>query len=121
MITTTHTSMQAMAPVSAFAYTLSERDMRCIFEELRDMVDADSRGDIDGEQYEVDYKVFRIEAVHRYRVHVECGGDSCCGEWEMMPVVDTDSFEVKRVCDEEGTEYPELVARLNENAKKRVN
>lgn len=103
---------------AAFAYELNELDMRCIFAELRDQTDCGSRGDIDGEAYEVDYKVYRIEAVHHYRTHLEQGGDSYCGVWEMVPVVDEDCFDVRRVYDEQGRDYPELVGRLNNYSAK---
>lgn len=115
MIPTVHTSKPAIDPVTAFAYSLSERDMRCIFEELRDMGDC---SDKDGERFEVDYKVYRIEAVHRFRIHEERGGDSYCGIWQMVTVVDEDRIEVVRVYDEDGRDYPELVERLNDYAKR---
>ena len=102
----------------AFAYELTDRDLRCIFEELRAAIDADSRGDRDGEHYNLDYKVFRIEARHHYRTHFEQGGDSYCGVWEMVPVVDEDRIEVRRVFDEDGKDYPGYVAKLNEYARK---
>lgn len=98
-------------------YTLTRFDMKCIFEELRDMVEHDSRGDIDGEQYALDYKAFRIESVHHYQCHEERGGDSYCGVCESYGVVDVDRIEVVRVFDEEGRQYPELVAKLNESYK----
>lgn len=101
----------------AFAHTLTPLDMRCIFEELRDMVENDSRGDIDGEHYELDYKVYRIETVHHYECHQERGGDSYCGIWEMVPVVDEDRIEVVRIYDEDGIDYPQLVEQLNDYAK----
>ena len=118
MITTAPTAMQNIEPAAAFAYSLSELDMRNIFAELRDQLDADSRGDIDGERCELDYKVFRIEAVHHYRYHLEQGGDSYCGVWEMIPVIDEDCFDVRRVYDEQGRDYPELVGRLNNYSAK---
>lgn len=99
-------------------YTVTPLDMRCIFEELRDMVANDSRGDIDGEQYELDYKAYRIEAVHHYQWHYERGGDSYCGIWEMVPQKDIDRIEVRRVYDEDGVDYPQLVEQLNEYAKR---
>lgn len=121
MTTSIHISMPTVDPVTAFAYSLSERDMRCIFEELRAMIDDDSRGDIDGERYTVEHKVFSIEAVHRYRTHGERGGDSYCGMWECYTEVDEDRIEVVRVYDEDGREYPEQVARLNGYARKNLN
>lgn len=106
---------------AAFAYDLNELDMRCIFAELRDQTDCGSRGDIDGEAYEVDYKVYRIEAVHHYRTHLEQGGDSYCGMCESYGVVDEDYFEVRRIFDEDGRDYPGYVAKLNEYARKHHN
>lgn len=97
-------------------YTVTDLDMRCIFEELRDMVEHDSRGDIDGEQYDLDFKAYRIEAVHHYQCHEERGGDSYCGVCESYGVIDVDRIQVVRVFDEDGKEYPALVARLNEYA-----
>lgn len=94
------------------AYTLTPRDIRLIFEALRDMVDHDSRGDVDGQQYDLDYKAFRIEAVHRYQCHEERGGDSYCGVCESYGEVDVDRIEVLRVFDEDGREYPALVKKL---------
>ena len=102
----------------AFAYELTDRDFGFIFDDLCEQADADPRGDRDGEHYEVDYKVFRIEAEHHYRTHLEQGGDSYCGVWEMVPVIDEDYFEVRRVFDEEGRDYPGYVAKLNEYARK---
>ena len=121
MITTAPTAMQNIEPAAAFAYSLSELDMRNIFAELRDQLDADSRGDIDGERCELDYKVFRIEAVHRYKCHEERGGDSYCGMCESYGVVDEDYFEVRRIFDEDGKDYPGYVAKVNEYARKHHN
>lgn len=98
------------------AYTLTQRDIHIIFEELRKTIDHDSRGDVDGELYELDYKAYRIEAVHHYEAHLEQGGDSYCGVWEMVPVVDLDRIEVVRVYDEDGVEYPQLMVQLNDYA-----
>lgn len=103
-------------PFSLDAYTLTKYDMKCIFEELHSMIDSDSRGDVDGEQYNLDYKMFRIEAVHHYQCHEECGGNSYCGTCESYGVIDEDRIEVVRVFDEDGKEYPELLERLNKYA-----
>lgn len=103
-------------PVSLDVYTLTKYDMKCIFEELRDMVEHDSRGDIDGEQYDLDFKAYRIEAVHHYQCHEERGGDSYCGTCESYGIIDEDRIEVVRVFDEDGKEYPELLAGLNKYA-----
>lgn len=100
-------------PVSLDAYTLTKYDMKCIFEELHSMIDRDSRGDVDGEQYDLDYKMFRVEAVHHYRCREESDGDSYCGTCESYGVIDEDRIEVVRVFDEEGKEYPQLLAGLN--------
>lgn len=100
------------------AYTLTQRDMGIIFEELRDMVEHDSRGDIDGEQYDLDFKAYRIEAVHHYQCHEERGGDSYCGVCESYGMVDVDSLEVVRVFDEDGKDYPGWVNQLNHYAKR---
>ena len=100
-------------PYNLDAYYLSRFDMRCIFDELRAMIDDDSRGDIDGERYTAEHKVFSIEAVHRYRTHGERGGDSCCGIRESYAEVDEDRIEVVRVYDEDGREYPGYVSKLN--------
>ena len=101
----------------AFAYELTERDFRFIFDDICEQVDADPHGDRDGEIYATDYKAFRIEVVHHYRTHMERGGDSYCGQWEMIPVIDEDYFEVRRVFDEDGKDYPGYVAKLNELAR----
>ncbi len=98
------------------AYSLTLRDMGFIFDELRKMIDHDSRGDVDGAQYELDYKVYRIEAVHHYQCHDERGGDSYCGVCESYGVIDVDRIQVVRVFDEDGKEYPELLAGLNKYA-----
>lgn len=100
------------------AYTLTQRDMKIIFEELRDMVEHDSRGDIDGEQYDLDFKAYRIEAVHHYQCHEERGGDSYCGVCESYGVVDVDRIEVVRVFDEDGKDYLGWVNQLNHYAKR---
>lgn len=106
------------AHIKVDPYTVTDLDMRCIFEALRDMVEADSHGDIDGEQYELDYKAYRIEAIHHYECHQERGGDSYCGFWEMVGVTDIDRIEVVRVYDEDGVDYPQLVEQFNEYAKR---
>lgn len=103
---------------AAFAYELTDRDFGFIFDDLCEQADADVHGDRDGEAYEVDYKVYRIEAVHHYRYHLEQGGDSYCGVWEMIPVIDEDYFDVRRVYDEQGKDYPGYVAKLNDYAKR---
>lgn len=103
-------------PFSLEAYTLTPHDIKYLFEELLDMVKNDSRGDVDGERYELDYKAFRIEAVHHYQCHEERGGDSYCGVCESYGIIDVDSIEVVRVFDEDGQQYPELVKKLNEYA-----
>lgn len=100
------------------AYTLTQRDMGIIFEELHNMVERDSRGDIDGEQYDLDFKVYRIEAVHHYQCHEEWGGDSYCGVCESYEMVDVDRIEVVRVFDEDGKDYPGWVSQLNYYAKR---
>lgn len=99
-------------------YTLTKYDMKCIFEELRSMIDSDSRGDVDGEQYDIDYKMFRIEAVHHYQCREERGGDSYCGICESYGVIDEDLIEVVRVFDEDGKEYLGWVNQLNHYAKR---
>lgn len=99
------------------AYTLTQRDMGFIFEELRKMIDHDSCGDVDGVQYDLDYKAFRIEAVHHYQCHEERGGDSYCGGCESYGVTDVDRIEVVRVFDEDGKEYLGWVNKLNYYAK----
>ncbi len=96
------------------AYILTPLDMKNIIEEFRDMIDNDSRGDIDGVHYTVPYKAYDIEAIHHYRGHTERGGDSYCGMWETVGVIDEDSIEVVRVFDEDGIEYPNVMRKLNE-------
>ncbi len=103
-------------PFSLDVYTLTKYDMKCIFEELRSMIDSDSRGDVDGEQYDLDFKAYRIEAVHHYRCREESGGDSYCGTCESYGVIDEDRIEVVRVFDEDGREYPQVLAGLNKYA-----
>ena len=97
-------------------YTLTAFDMKCIFEELHDMVEHDSRGDIDGEQYDLDFKAYRIEAVHHYQCHEERGGYSYCGVCESYGVVDVDRIEVVRVFDEDGNEHSHLLEGLNKHS-----
>lgn len=100
------------------AYTLTQHDMRCIFEELRKTIDHDSRGDVDGERYDINYKsAYTIEAIHHYKAHLERGGDSYCGVWEMVPKIDVDRIKVRRVYDDDGVDYPQLVGHLNDYAK----
>lgn len=98
-------------------YTLTSLDIRNIIEELREVIDNDIYSDVDGHRYETDYKMFRIEAIHRYRGHAEHGGDSYGGIWEMIGVVDEDRIEVVKVFDEDGIEYPDMMRKLNEYAK----
>ena len=101
-------------------YLLTQYDIKNIFEELRELIDMDVYGDVDGQQYDLDYKMYRIEAIHHYRGHAERGGDSYCGMWETVGVIDEDSIEVVRVFDEDGIEYPNVMRKLNEYAKNRV-
>lgn len=98
-------------------YTITRQDMKNIFDDLREKVDNDTHGDVDGYLYEVDYKMFRIEAVHHYRGHEEHGGDSYCGVWEMVGVTDEDRIEVVKVFDEDGIKYPDVMRKLNEYTK----
>lgn len=98
-------------------YTITRKDMKNIFDDLREKIDNDTHGDVDGYRYEVDYKMFRIEAIHHYQGHEEHGGDSYCGVWEMVGVVDEDRIEVVKVFDEDGIKYPDVMQKLNEYAK----
>lgn len=118
MITTAPTAMQNIEPAAAFAYSLSELDMRNIFGELRELLDTEGRGDIDGERCEVDYKVFRIEALHHFKTRAVPGGDSYCGICEPYVEIDDDRIEVCRVYDDDGIQFPGLVDALNEYARK---
>lgn len=99
-------------------YTITLHDISIIFSELRDMIDKDMYGDIDGQQYDIDYKMFCIESIHHYRGHEERGGDSYGGIWETVGVTDEDRIEVVRVFDEDGIEYPDMMRKLNEYANK---
>lgn len=110
---TTEESDYSMDP-----YTLTQHDIANIIDELREMIDDDTHGDVDGYRYEVDYKMFRIEAVHHYRGHEECGGDSYCGIWETVGVTDEDRIEVVKVFDEDGIEYPDIMRKFNEYVNK---
>lgn len=101
----------------AYAYELTARDKKNIFDTLREQVAADPYGDVDGRHYQVDYKMFIIEAIHRYEAHEEQGGDSYMGIYESYSVVDRDSFEVVRITDEDGRSYPAKVQVLNQYAK----
>lgn len=98
-------------------YILTQQDVKNIIEELRNTIDKDSHGDVDGYRYELDYKMYGIDAIHHYRGHAECGGDSYCGIWEMVGVVDEDQIEIVAVFDEDGIEYPDVMRKLNEYAK----
>lgn len=102
---------------NASAYELTARDKKNIFDILRVMVDADSNGDVDGKHYQVDYKVFVIDAIHHYEVREVRGGDSYMGFFESYSVVDRDSFEIAKISDEEGRDYPAKVLVLNQYAK----
>ncbi|MCM1301963.1 MAG: hypothetical protein NC226_09615 [Bacteroides cellulosilyticus] len=99
-------------------YTLTDLDMRCIFEKFQHIIEMSCRDDEDGEQFEIDYKVYRIEAVHHYKTHAEEGGDSYCGIWEMVGILDEDRIEIVRIFDEDGIDYRQLVEQLNEYAKR---
>lgn len=101
---------------AAFAYELTEADMKNIFNELRDRAGRTSRGDYDGERLAAECKVYHIEAVRHYSAVEKRGGDRCMGIWETCTDV-SERFEVVRVTDEEGREYPGQVARLNEYYK----
>lgn len=98
-------------------YTLTSLDIKNIIDEFRETIEYDSHGDIDGYPYEIDYKMYSIDAIHHYRCHEDRGGDSYCGVWEMVGVVDEDRIEVVKVFDEDGIEYPDMMRKLNEYAK----
>lgn len=95
-------------------YTLTSLDIQNIIDELREVVVNDIYCDVNGRKYEVDYKMFRIEAIHHYREHTERGGDSYGGIWEMIGVTDEDRIEIIKVFDEDGIEYPDMMRKLNE-------
>lgn len=99
------------------AWYLSQFDMHSILEELRDKIRCSSRGDIDGEIYTSDYKVYRIEAIHHFRVECEQRYDVNFGEYEPVETDRVDSLEVIRVTDENGKEYHGQRYRLNDYLK----
>lgn len=99
------------------AYMLTSLDKKNIFDNLRETVDTDSHGDEDGRHYQIDYKMYVIEAVHHYEVREEPGGDSYMGIPEPYFVVVRDSIEVVNVTDEDGKSYPAIVPVLNLYAK----
>lgn len=109
---TTEESDYSMNP-----YTLTRYDLEIIHDEFRQMIDKDFRGDIDGVHFTVPYKAYDIEAIHHYKTHEERGGDSYCGVWERVGVVDEDRIEVVKVIDENGNDYPEIVNLLNHYEK----
>ena len=100
------------------AYTLTQRDMGIIFDELHADLERNFNSDVDGASCEADFKAFRIEAKHHYQCHKERGGDSYYGVCESYGMVDVDSLEVVRVFDEDGKDYPGWVNQLNHYAKR---
>lgn len=98
-------------------YTLTELDMKNIFEELQAYLEGNFQETEDGARCECECKMFHIEAVHHYEAHAERGGDNYCGIWEMVGITDVDRFKVDIVIDEDGRQYPELVEKLNQYAK----
>lgn len=78
---------------------MSKHAKRFIYDSFRELVDKDSRGDVDGEIYEIDWCTYHITAIHRYQTHEERGGDSYCGICESYTEIDCDSIEVIEVWD----------------------
>lgn len=102
-------------------YTLTQHDIANIIDELREMIDNDSHSDVDGYGYDIDYKMYCIEAVHHYRGHAEHGGDSYDGIWETVGVTDEDRIEIVKVFDKDGIEHLDIIQELNECAKQKTN
>lgn len=99
------------------AWYLSQFDMQSILGELRDEIKSSSRGDIDGEIYTTDYKVYHIEAIHHFRTECEQRYDVHFGEYEPVDTKRIESLEVIRVTDENGKEYLGQRFRLNDYFK----
>lgn len=97
------------------AYHLTQRDMRCIFEEL----ESTAAYNRDGEEVEIDFKVYHIVARHEFDTETLRGGDHYCGLWETVEEITRDRFEVVDIYDEQGNVYDGLVRRLNDFAKNR--
>ncbi len=101
------------------AWYLSQFDMQSILEDIRDQIKSSSYGDIDGEIFIADYKVYRIEAVHHFHIECEQRYDVNFGECETVETGRVDFLEVVRVTDENGKEYHGQRYRLNNYFKQK--
>ena len=80
-------------------FSLSDYAKRLIFDSFRKMIGADSRGDMDGERYELEWGSYHITAVHHYEACEKRGGDSYMGFCDTYAEVARDSIEIVEVWD----------------------
>lgn len=108
------TGSEVKKPPTLNEFSLSDQSKRLIFDSFRKKLK-----DIGNEEYEVEWGVYTITAVHHYEAHEEQGGDSYMGFCETYMVIDRDEIEITSVYDTAfDCERPALPGILNSYFKR---
>lgn len=95
-------------------FCLREKSLDLFFRDMRQQIESDLRGDVDGEKYIGYLGTWKITVRHNYKVSEERGGDHHHGIWETIPVVEVDEMEVLSAYDEQYMQnLPGLRWKLN--------
>lgn len=108
------TGTEIKKPQTMNEFTLSDQSKSLIFDSFRKMLE-----EIGGKEYELEWGVYSITAVHHYEAHEERGGDNYMGLYEPYVVIDRDEIEIISVYDTAlDCERPALPGILNSYFKR---